>query len=150
MPIRAALRPLYPAEWRELSRHVRFVRAKGLCQNCGRPHLVTVRCLPDGRWFDEKDVRWRSGRGRPASWPDLVEVIDVKTTRVVLAAAHLDNNPSHNRFRNLRAFCQRCHMIHDREHHRMQRWITYRHRLAMGDLFLGSYEKALLLGMAEL
>ena len=60
-------------------------------------------------------------------------------TRVVLAAAHLDSDPTNNRMKNLRALCQRCHMLHDRPHHLAQRWITYRRRLAAGDLFLGPY-----------
>jgi hypothetical protein len=60
-------------------------------------------------------------------------------TRVVLAAAHLDSDPTNNRLKNLRALCQRCHMLHDRPHHLVQRWITYRRRLAFGDLFLGPY-----------
>jgi hypothetical protein len=30
-------------------------------------------------------------------------------------------------------------MLHDRPHHLVQRWITYRRRLASGDLFLGPY-----------
>ena len=60
-------------------------------------------------------------------------------TRVVLAAAHLDSDPTNNRLRNLRALCQRCHMLQDRPHHLAQRWITYRRRVADGDLFLGSY-----------
>jgi hypothetical protein len=60
-------------------------------------------------------------------------------TRVVLAAAHLDSNPANNRLKNLRALCQRCHMLHDRSHHLAQRWVTYRQRLADGDLFLGPY-----------
>jgi hypothetical protein len=30
-------------------------------------------------------------------------------------------------------------MLHDRPHHLVQRWITYRRRLAFGDLFLGPY-----------
>ncbi len=38
-------------------------------------------------------------------------------TRVVLAAAHLDSDPTNNRLKNLRALCQRCHMLHDRPHH---------------------------------
>jgi hypothetical protein len=29
-------------------------------------------------------------------------------TRVVLAAAHLDSDPTNNRMKNLRALCQRC------------------------------------------
>jgi hypothetical protein len=60
-------------------------------------------------------------------------------TRVVLAAAHLDGDPTNNRLKNLRALCQRCHMLHDRPHHLAQRWITYRRRSAVGDLFLGPY-----------
>ena len=60
-------------------------------------------------------------------------------TRAVLAAAHLDSDPTNNRLKNLRALCQRCHMLHDRSHHLAQRWITYRRRSAVGDLFLGPY-----------
>ncbi len=66
----------------------------------------------------------------------------MRRTKVVLAAAHLDHDPSHNRLRNLRALCQRCHMLHDRPHHLAQRWITYRRRCARADLFLGPYEAA--------
>ncbi len=139
MPIRPELRPLYPPHWRELSRRVRFERAGGRCQVCGRPHLVQLRVLPDGRWFDEDERTWRDKRGRPARWPDLVEATRLRTTRVVLAAAHVDGDPTNNRLRNLRAFCQRCHMLHDRPHHLAQRRITYRLRLAIGALFTGPY-----------
>jgi hypothetical protein len=43
-------------------------------------------------------------------------------TRVVLASAHLDHDPSNNRPRNLAALCQRCHMLHDAVEHRRTRW----------------------------
>ena len=128
-----------PPHWRELSSQVRFVRAGGRCQRCGRPHLTHVRCLPDGRWFDEQAATWRDRHGRMARWPDLVEATRFRMTRVVLAAAHLDSDPTNNRLKNLRALCQRCHILHDRLHHLAQRWITYRRRLADGDLFLGRY-----------
>ena len=150
MPIRAELRPLYPPHWRTLSLWVRFERAGGRCQECSRRHLTVIRCLPDGRWFDEVERLWRNSRGRPCPSPDMVDALGLRTTRVVLAAAHLDHNPSHNQRRNLKAFCQRCHMRHDRDHHRMQRWITYRHRQAIGDFFLGPYEGVLLLPSAAL
>ena len=52
MPIRAEMRWFYPIDWPQLSRHVRFERAGGVCQGCGRPHGEIVRVLPDGRWFD--------------------------------------------------------------------------------------------------
>ncbi len=141
MPIRPALRPLYPPNWRALSARVRFERAQGRCQICGRPHLANLRCLPDGRWFDAAAQTWRDRRGRPARWPTLLDATQFRTTRVVLAAAHLDHDPTHNRLRNLRALCQRCHLQHDRPHHRAQRWITCRTRYALGDLFLGPYDR---------
>ena len=97
MPIRPELRPLYPPHWRELSSHVRFERAEGRCQRCGRPHLALLRCLPDGRWFDEQAATWRDRRGRPARWPDLMEATRFRKTRVVLAAAHLDSDPTKTR-----------------------------------------------------
>jgi hypothetical protein len=139
MPIRRELRPLYPPHWPELSHHVRFERAGARCQRCGRRHLTLVRCLPDGRWFDQQAATWRDRRGRMARWSDLVEATRFRMTRVVLATAHLDGDPTNNRMTNLRALCQRCHMLQDRPHHLAQRWITYRRRRALGDLFLGSY-----------
>lgn len=139
MPIRRELRPLYPLHWPELSRRVRFERAGGRCQRCGRQHGTIVRCLPDGRWYDPDERTWRDGKGRSARWPDLEQLVWQRTTRVVLAAAHMDHDPRNNRLRNLRSLCQRCHILHDRSHHLAQRRITYLLRRALGDLFLGPY-----------
>ena len=148
MPIRPELRPFYPPHWHELSSYVRFERAEGRCQRCRRPHLTLIRCLPDGRWFDEQTATWRDRQGRMARWPDLMEATRFRMTRVVLAAAHLDSDPRNNRLTNLRALCQRCHLLQDRSHHLAQRWITYRRRRAIGDLFLGPYQ-ALVANCAE-
>jgi hypothetical protein len=98
-----------------------------------------VRCIPDGRWYDQARQTWRDRRGRLARWPDLEQIAQVRTTHVVLAAAHLDHDPTNNRLSNLRSFCQRCHLIHDRPHHLARRRITYLLRRALGDLFLGPY-----------
>lgn len=38
MPIRRDLRGLYPPDWPEISRRIRFVRAGGRCETCDRPH----------------------------------------------------------------------------------------------------------------
>ena len=43
MPIKPELRYFYPIDWPQISHWVRFVRAKGRCQVCGRPHGETVR-----------------------------------------------------------------------------------------------------------
>jgi hypothetical protein len=55
MPIRPEFKYLYPIDWKQVSHWVRFVRAKGRCQVCGRPHGAMVQHLGDGRWRDEGD-----------------------------------------------------------------------------------------------
>jgi hypothetical protein len=145
LPIRPEFRWLYPIDWPQLSALIRFERAKGRCQCCGRPHGKLVYHLGDGRWFDDERQVWRNGKGRvlsrlppqpgTTSLPDL----SMRTSRVVLATAHLDHDPTNNRPRNLKALCQRCHMLLDQAEHRLQRSATLFKRKASGDLFLGPY-----------
>ena len=52
MPIRPEHRFFYPIDWRELSMAIRFGRAQGRCESCGRPHGQMVYHLGDGRWWD--------------------------------------------------------------------------------------------------
>ena len=139
MPIRPQFKWLYPLDWAQLSVVIRFERAKGRCETCGRPHGQQVRHLGDGRWFDEERQTWRCGKGRVLPRLIAVDSETIRLTKVVLATAHLDHDPSNNRSRNLKALCQRCHMLHDREEHRRQRRLTLRMRKAVGDLFLGPY-----------
>ena len=82
---------------------------------------------------------WRDGRGRKVPSPALAKVASIRTTKVVLAAAHLDHDPAHcgRKHRNVRALCQRCHLLHDRPEHRRRIRLTLRRRRALGDLFSG-------------
>jgi hypothetical protein len=57
---------------------------------------------------------------------------------VTLATAHLDHDPTNNHPRNLKALCQRCHMIPGCEEHLRRRSATYRARRALGTC-LGRY-----------
>ena len=154
MPIRPEQRWFYPIDWHQLSAMIRFQRAKGRCEQCGRPHGCDIVHLGDGRWFDEERGHWRNDSGRRArasapawaskprqlSFEDLAEIaIPLPSTRVILASAHLDHDPSNNDPSNLAALCQRCHLAHDRPEHRRQRWWTLFRRRSMGDLFLGLY-----------
>ncbi|MFT8898360.1 MAG: hypothetical protein ABF968_15590 [Acetobacter sp.] len=123
---------------------MRFERAQGRCQICGRPHGRWIRVVASGRWFDGDTGNWRDYRGRETGAPDLVDLIEVHETRVVLAVAHLDHDPRNNRQSNLRALCQRCHLIHDRAWHALQRWLTWKSRYALGDLFEGPYRPGIL------
>jgi hypothetical protein len=39
MPINPNLKHLYPDNWNEISKRIRFERANGRCENCGAEHL---------------------------------------------------------------------------------------------------------------
>ena len=127
MPIRPQHRWLYPIDWPQLSALIRFQRAKGRCERCARPHGRIVCHNGDGRWWDEEAQVWRNGQGRSLRSRNEAPLAGdpaVLTTRVYLAAAHLDHDPTNNHARNLKALCQRCHMLHDRDEHRRRRWST--------------------------
>ena len=130
MPIRPEYRWFYPIDWRQLSAVIRFQRAQGRCEGCGRPHGGLVLHLGDGRWWDAEHGIWRDGQGRRLRRRVLIPAeVRVRSTRVCLATAHRDHDPTNNRSRNLAALCQRCHM----------RWLGFFRRKALGDLFLGPY-----------
>jgi hypothetical protein len=140
MPIRREHRFFYPIDWPQLSAVIRFRRAGGCCEGCGRPHGQNVPHLGDGRWWDAETGTWRDGQGRALrALPTAEEVAGVRMTRVVLATAHRDHDTSNNADPNLVAFCQRCHMLHDRPEHRRRRWATLFRRKALGDLSRGPY-----------
>ena len=53
----------------------------------------------------------------------------VTGSRVVLTVGHLDHQPENNAPENLRAWCQRCHLTYDAQHHAETSYRT-RHRNA--------------------
>ena len=62
MPIRPSQRWFYPIDWTELSHRVRFERAKGACERCGRRHGETV-------WhLSRTEVAGRRGLWWDAEW----------------------------------------------------------------------------------
>jgi hypothetical protein len=95
-PIRPENRARYPADWREISRRIRFERAGERCEcegECGG-HGHNGRCA--------------NFHGDPG-WPN--------GSTVVLTTAHLDHTPENCDDENLRAMCQYCHLNYDRDHH---------------------------------
>ncbi len=145
MPIRPETRHFFPIDWPTLSAMVRFEipgpHGPGRCWECGRPHGKSVRVLPDGRWWDEEIGTWKDDHGHQAPWPDIVEACSQRRTKVVLACCHRDHDPTNNKLGNLAAWCQRHHLLHDRDWHRRQFDMTIRLRRACGDLFMGAYTR---------
>jgi len=93
MPIRPENKARYPENWEEIRNSI-LTRAGHRCE--GSPDY------PDCRVSNHKTHPETGGY-------------------VVLTIAHLDHTPEHCDFDNLRAWCQRCHLNYDKEHHRESR-----------------------------
>ena len=97
MPIKAENRGLYPANWKSEIRPTILERAGNRCE--GSPLYPACNA--------------RNGFAHP-----------VTGSRVVLTIAHLDHNPAHCEYSNLRAWCQRCHLAYDAAYHAANAAIT--------------------------
>lgn len=94
MPIKPENRARYPENWASEVRPGILKRARDRCE--GSPKYP--------------DCRARNGYPHP-----------VTGSRVVLTIAHLDHTPENCEPSNLRAWCQRCHLAYDADHHRRTR-----------------------------
>lgn len=122
----------YPNAWKELSRRIRFERAKGRCEQCGAKHGSYIYRIPDSDG-EYATTTWHSDRctvfDKNGAEVDEIARDDVnwiKPTKVILTVAHLNHDITDNRDENLRALCQRCHLRHDIEQHQRSRAETRR------------------------
>ena len=107
MPIKPENRARYPANWKRIAEAIRE-RAHHRCE--GSPHYP--------------DCRAKNGQPHP-----------ITGSRVVLTVAHLDHKPENCDPRNLRAWCQRCHLTYDADHHKRTAYRTRKEADMTGDLF---------------
>ena len=111
------------------------------CEHCGRPHGHTLRCLPDGRWLSPDGI-WFSEEGTPAPWPDVVEYAGVRTSRSIVGLYRRREaaiEASAETVMERQWLCRRCHMVTARDEHRRVTRTRSLMRLALGDLFEGTY-----------
>jgi 5-methylcytosine-specific restriction endonuclease McrA len=136
MPIKPENRDRYPADWPEI-REAILDRAQGKCERCLVPDRVTIL---RGAGFDEGTYMMPSGAlhcadtGRYLGMARSYEYIG-RSVEIVLTIAHLDHVPENSDPENLRAWCQKCHLDHDRPIHIEHGRQTRRAKKAMGDLF---------------
>lgn len=107
MPIRESERKRYPSDWKQISKRIRE-RAGNVCE--GSPKYPDCKAI--------------NGEAHP-----------VTGSKVVLTVAHLDHQPENCDDDNLKAWCQRCHLTYDADHHKRNAAATRRAKLASGDLF---------------
>lgn len=109
MPIKPENRGKYPADWKFIRRRI-LARAGDCCE--GTPQF------PDCRAPNGSEIRGSLDR-----------------RLVVLTVAHMDHKLVNHSDDNLRALCQRCHLVWDHHHNVKAARQTRRRRKAAGDLF---------------
>jgi 5-methylcytosine-specific restriction endonuclease McrA len=137
MPIKPENRARYPKEWPAIRAAI-LERAGHACEQCKAPNrtriargtgsdagtymldTADVYCADTGRHL---------GRCRHSDY-ELARMVDI-----VLTIAHLDHTPENCDPANLRAWCQRCHLRHDAEHHKANAYATRKARTRSADLF---------------
>ena len=107
MPIRPENRARYPKDWKAIVERVRD-RSGDLCE--GSPAFP--------------DCRAPNGHPHPETG-----------SRVVLTTGHLNHVPEDCDLPNLKHWCQRCHLVYDREHHAETAAATRRARANTLELF---------------
>ncbi len=137
MPIRPEERARYPKEWPAISLRIRE-RAGWRCEFCEVPHAALGRWI-SGKWHDAEPKGTglrdnpRAGEVFPCRRGD--SVVWTKVVRVVLTVAHLDHTPENCADENLRALCQRCHLVYDAKHHAKNAAHTRRRKSGQRDMF---------------
>lgn len=100
-------------------------RANHCCEECGAKNGAIIRRDAQGAGFayatgcDRLHIAYVQTfprlSGRKFTLWDALGYLGL--TKVILTVAHLDRNRHNNRFWNLKALCQRCHLTHDLPQH---------------------------------
>ncbi len=137
MPIRPDNRSRYPSDWPKIRAAI-LERAGDKCEKCkvaNRTRIARGGGDDEGTYMlDSADV-YCAETGKHLGQCHMSNYEVAKMVDVVLTIAHLDHAPENCDSENLRAWCQRCHLRYDAEHHAATARVTRRSRLAIADLF---------------
>jgi hypothetical protein len=140
MPIRPENRARYPADWQQIRERI-MVRAGNKCEKCSVANYALGGRTRDGRWHRALPL---GEHGLHLAWPTpgayswctygehrhLLRIV-----KIVCTTAHIDHVPEHCDDSNLLFLCQRCHLLHDQQHHSETAYATRRQGKAIGDMF---------------
>lgn len=132
MPIKPENAHRYPANWKEIRAEVQRL-ARDRCENCGVKNHAWGYRDEAGNFVKIAKANYRARHGRSGKPPG--ELLGFKIIEIVCTTAHLDHVPENCDLSNLRFWCQRCHLAHDKELHAQNAYQTRRKGKAAGDLF---------------
>ena len=122
----------YHTKWKLISWLIRIRRAKNKCEKCGIGNYQVKRFLKSG---DIEISNYKSDQPNYTAACIHAQILNNinpdglgKWSVIVLTVAHLDHDKENNRFNNLAALCQRCHLQHDIRHHAANRKYGRHHK----------------------
>ena len=122
MPIKHENKARYPKDWKQIRARI-LDRARHRCEQCNVPNYA---------YRNRTTGEWTTNEMQVETWTC---VDGDKATRIVLTIAHLDHTPENCADDNLRAWCQRCHLAYDHDHHQRNARQTRRSGKAIAELF---------------
>jgi 5-methylcytosine-specific restriction endonuclease McrA len=138
MPIKPENKGRYPANWKQIRAEI-LMRAEDKCEKCKAQNGdIIVRGIgrDAGTYMTlDADVFDAETGAYLGQWRMSEYECNGNGVKIVLTIAHLDHTPENCAPENLRAWCQRCHLAYDAEHHRQNAAKTRRERKAVADLF---------------
>ena len=141
MPIKPENAARYPKNWKQLRAAV-LERAGNRCEQCDVRNYGLVQTVDGKRnyaygnlYYD--DFQYTGSYAEAAFARDVLNYGDgAPFIVIVLTVAHLEHDELETQdISRLRAWCQKCHLAYDHEHHMRNAHETRRNRKAAGDLF---------------
>ena len=126
----------YPSNWKTEIRPVVLLRAKNCCEECGAVNKSVYIIQDKERVFLEISKEMSHFYLCPDGMKRMVGMTGNWTLKkIVLTIAHLDHDITNNDYSNLKALCQKCHLNHDKEHHRQNAKATIEKKKGLQSLF---------------
>lgn len=137
MPIKPENRARYPKDWKLIRASV-LTRAGNRCERCKAPnHQRIARGAGNdaGTYMLDTAEVFCAQTGKHLGQIRMSDYEVARMVDVVLTVAHLDHTPENCDPDNLRAWCQKCHLAYDAEHHAQTAQRTRREALNNLELF---------------
>jgi 5-methylcytosine-specific restriction endonuclease McrA len=137
MPIKPENKARYPANWKAIRAAI-LLRAGNCCEQC---HVANHARIargdgPDVNTYMTDDAEvYCANTGEYLGRRRMTDYTLLRMVNIVLTIAHLDHTPENCVPENLRAWCQRCHLQYDAQHHAQTARATRRARLNNNELF---------------
>ncbi len=130
----------YPKNWKTEIRPRILERAENKCEFCKVPNYALIERGKYNGIYAYQDMEgniYNAENGEYITSNYLGSLEKPKSTKVILTIAHLDHDKENHEVKDdrLKALCQRCHLILDKEHHSENRRNTLNKKKGLTELF---------------